>query len=85
MDDGKLDLVLLPARGALKLSMMAIECWLGGRHLRRSGVHYRTGATIVLSFDKPALWQIDGDPPIDRKPVSGLRIEVRPGILPVLT
>ncbi|MCH2162106.1 MAG: hypothetical protein MK085_09565, partial [Phycisphaerales bacterium] len=85
MDDGKLDLILLPARGAIKLSMMAIRCWLGGGHVRRPGCHYRTGESIELAFHEPSLWQVDGDPPVDRKPVYGLRVEVRPGILPVLT
>ena len=84
MDDGSLDLVLLPARGSLSLTRWAMACWMGGRHLNSRRCRYHTGQSIEIRLNRPCPWQVDGDPPAHPGLVSGLQIDLRPGKLPVI-
>ena len=83
IDDGRLDLVVVPAAG-----VGSMLWWLArarfGTHLRDPRLVYEVGADIELRLEPASVWQADGDPPYDPRPVESVRFEVDPGGLPVL-
>ena len=83
MDDGLLDLLVMPTRGRCDLARWLFRL-LRGRHLEHPKLCYRSGASIELRVDEPALWQVDGDPPHHSKAVRSLRVEVVAGAFSVL-
>lgn len=83
MDDGLLDLVILPCRGTLDLLGWFPRTRLG-RHMADSRLVYEQGRRIDLELSRPRRWQVDGDPPHDPEVASRIGFEVVPGALPVL-
>lgn len=83
IDDGRLDLVVVPASG-----VGSMLWWLArtrfGAHLRDPRLVYEVGAVVELRLEPASVWQADGDPPHDPRPVESIRFEVDPGGLPVL-
>ena len=83
MDDGLLDVVIMPCR-----SVMGVIGWIArcrfGRHLRHPDLIYRQGRTLDLRVTPGQAWQVDGDPPHDRNPVSEATFSVLPHALAVL-
>jgi len=61
-DDGVIDLVLLPARGALGVARSALACRLRRRDAR-AGVQRASGRSVRVEIDPSARLQVDGDPP----------------------
>lgn len=84
MDSGMIDVVVLPAKTALGVAKYTLGCWLGGAHLRSRRVRYRTGKSVVMEFQRPVAWQIDGDPPPEKTEINRLVATVRAGVLPVV-
>lgn len=83
MDDGLLDLLVLPCRGRLGLLRWMLTLFRR-RQLEDPRATYLEGRRIVLEFDKPVHWQLDGDPPHHSSAIQKLEIVVEPGVLPVL-
>ena len=83
MDDGRLDLLVLPCRGRLGLLRWMFTI-LRRRQLEDQRARYREGRRFRLDFDQPVRWQVDGDPPHHSKTIRRLEIEIESGALPVL-
>lgn len=84
MDDGRLDVIVLPARGGLGALRTAAACRLR-RARRLRGVVVGRGERISVRCDPPSLLQLDGDPAGGlHRPVPGIDVQVRPAVLPVL-
>ncbi len=83
MDDGLIDLVLLPARSVSDLLGWMVRMRFGA-HMRDPRLIYRTGRRIELRLDPSSVWQADGDPPRASEPTGHIRFEVEPGVLPIL-
>ena len=83
MDDGLLDLVVMPTRGWWGLVGWLVLL-LRGRHLENSRLCYRAGRSIELRLEEPALWQVDGDPPHHSRAVKAVSVEVVPDAFSVL-
>ncbi len=83
MDDGVFDLLVLPCRTVPELLGWLVRTWLG-RHLRDPRLLYRQGRRLELELDPASRWQVDGDPPHDREPLSRVDFTLRPGVLNVL-
>lgn len=77
VDDGRLDVVFLPARGRWSMLRWSWRC-RRGTHMRDPGVVYASGACVEVSPLNGAgtPWQIDGEP------VSGAAGTVTLGVLP---
>ena len=76
MDDGQLDVMILPGRTGFGLCIQGIRCFLGSRYTRDKKVHYRTGKEIEVQHASPCYWQVDGDPLVGKKPVLGLKVVI---------
>ena len=83
IDDGRLDLLVLPCPGRRSLLGWMIKI-LRRRQLEDPRVEYREGRRFVLEFGAPVHWQVDGDPPHHSAAIRRLEVEIRPGALPVL-
>ena len=83
MDDGLLDLVVMPTRGRFDLAVWLLQL-LRGRHLDCAKLCYRAGSSIELRLEDPAVWQVDGDPPHHSKAVRAVSVEVVPDAFSVL-
>ncbi len=83
MDDGVIDVVVLPARSVSDLLGWMVRMRFGA-HLRDPRLIYRTGRRIDLRLDPPSVWQADGDPPRASDATGSIRFEVEPCVLPVL-
>ena len=83
MDDGLIDLVMLPCRTKLGLLLWLAKVRLG-RHLKASKSVYATGRRIELETPESTLWQVDGDPPREPLGVRRIAFEVVPEALSVL-
>ena len=80
MTDGRLDVVVLPARTALGMARRAVGC-----RLRWGGVPRGRGREIEVRCRPASRVQIDGDTagPVDQR-LQDIRCVVRPAALPVL-
>jgi len=76
MDDGKLDVMVLPGRTGFGLLMRGIRCFLGSRYTKSARTHYRTGRVIEVMHSSPCYWQVDGDPLVSKKPILGLKVMI---------
>ncbi|MAH65958.1 MAG: hypothetical protein CMJ27_06160 [Phycisphaerae bacterium] len=83
MDDGRLDLLVLPCRGRLGL-LRWMFIILRRRQSEDRRARYRAGRRFRLDFEAPVRWQVDGDPPHHSKAIRRLEIEIESGALPVL-
>ncbi len=83
MDDGLLDLVVIPARSVSDLLGWMVRMRFGA-HLGDRRLIYRTGRDVELRIEPAGVWQVDGDPPRHADPTDRMRFEVEPGALPVL-
>ena len=83
MDDGLIDLVVLPARSVSDLLGWMVRMRFGA-HMRDPRLIYRTGRRIELELDPPSVWQADGDPPRASEPTDRIRFDVEPGVLAIL-
>lgn len=83
MDDGLLDLVILPAETVPELLGWLVRTRFGS-HLRHPRLVYEVGRRIELDLEPASVWQADGDPPFDPTPASTMAFEVDPAVLPVL-
>jgi diacylglycerol kinase (ATP) len=83
MDDGLIDLVVLPARSVSDLLGWMVRMRFGA-HIRDPRLTYRTGRLVELRLDPSSVWQADGDPPRSSESTDRIRFEVQPGVLPVL-
>ena len=83
MTDGLLDAVFFPCRSRLTMLRWMLACRLH-RHLQDPRLVYRTGKQVSLHFATPQPYQLDGDVPADRSPVSQIQLTLQPGVLPVL-
>ena len=83
MTDGLLDAVFFPCRSRLTMLRWMLACRLH-RHLTDPRLVYRTGKQVSLHFATPQPYQLDGDVPADRSPVSQIQLTLQPGVLPVL-
>jgi diacylglycerol kinase (ATP) len=83
VDDGVIDLVVIPARSVSDLLGWMVRMRFGA-HLRDPRLAYRTGRRIELRLEPPSVWQADGDPPRTLEPVANVTFDVDPAILPVL-
>jgi diacylglycerol kinase family enzyme len=85
MTDGKLDIVFLPTRGLADLLGWMGRC-ARGRQLADPRFVHCLGSTVEIDCDEPQRVQLDGDP--SPGAVGGghgaLRLEIQPGVLPVL-
>lgn len=84
VDDGLLDVVLLPGKTAVGLARWTALAWLRGAHLGGGKVRYRMGREIVVSIDPSSELQVDGDPQRTAGRIVGLRARIEPAALPVL-
>lgn len=82
MDDGLLDLAVLPCKGRFSLFGWLIRTRLG-RHLRDPRTIYVTARRVEFRIEEPTRWQVDGDPPHEPAGVRRIAFEVIPGALPV--
>ncbi|MCH2148819.1 MAG: hypothetical protein MK095_05235 [Phycisphaerales bacterium] len=85
MDDGLLDVVLLPTRsrwGVLRWMMKARK----GRHVDDTRLVHAQGHSVQIMFGSTMRWQVDGDrPPESARHVGmGLEVILEPAALPVL-
>ena len=85
MDDGLLDVVLLPTRsrwGVLRWMMKARK----GRHVDDTRLVHARGCSVQITWESGVLWQVDGDrPPEAAQSVDvGLEVVLEPAALPVL-
>ncbi|MDG2291240.1 MAG: hypothetical protein P8L37_01165, partial [Phycisphaerales bacterium] len=85
MDDGVLDVVLLPTRsrwGLLRWMMKARK----GRHVDDPRIVHARGRSVQIKCGSAVLWQVDGDrPPEAAQGVDvGLEVVLEPAALPVL-
>lgn len=83
IDDGRLDVVLMPARSVSELLGWLVRARFGA-HLGDPRLIYGVGERIELALDPPSVWQADGDPAHDPRPVATAAFEVEAGALPVL-
>ncbi|NCF39764.1 MAG: hypothetical protein GWP75_06555 [Planctomycetia bacterium] len=83
MDDGRLDLLVLPCRGRLGLLRWMLTL-VRRRQLEDRRTMYLEGRRFRLEFDKPVHWQLDGDPPHHSALIRTLVVEIETGVLPVL-
>jgi diacylglycerol kinase (ATP) len=85
MDDGVLDVVLLPTRSRFGLLRWMLKARRGRQFNDARAVHAQ-GRTVQLEFATPMHWQIDGDCPRESSlPVAtGLKVVLEPASLPVL-
>ncbi|MDG1978759.1 MAG: diacylglycerol kinase family protein [Phycisphaerales bacterium] len=83
MDDGRLDLLILPCRGRFGLLRWMFTIFRR-RQLEAPRAVYREGRRFRIDFDQPVHWQVDGDPPHHSSVVRRLEIEIESGVLPVL-
>ena len=83
MDDGLLDLVVMPTRGRWDLVRWLVRL-RRGRHLDHPKLGYRAGASIRIQLEHPSLWQVDGDPPHHSQAVKVISVEVVPNAFSVL-
>jgi diacylglycerol kinase (ATP) len=85
LSDGRLDVVHFPVRGVVDLIL-----WMGRCARRRQLAHpritHRLASSVHVDCADPQRVQLDGDPVPDRAGgASGpLRLEIEPGVLPVL-
>ena len=84
IDSGLIDVLVMPAKTALGVAGYALAAWLGGSHLGSRHVRYRTGKVVVVEFQEPCAWEVDGDPPPEKDRIVRLEARVRPGGLPVV-
>lgn len=82
-EDGQLDVVFLPVRGALSMMSWALAC-RRRRQAKRKGYRFARGREIVIERPEGAHFQIDGDPPPD-DPGGPITIACHAGVLPVIT
>ena len=82
MDDGLVDLAILPFSGRFSLLGWLIRTRLG-LHLRDPRTTYVTGRRVDFQIEQPSRWQVDGDPPHDPEGVRRITFEVIPGALAV--
>ncbi|MEE2681378.1 MAG: diacylglycerol kinase family protein [Planctomycetota bacterium] len=83
LDDGMLDVVVLPARTLWGVLVWSVRCRLRN-HLSSPRIRRARGACVVFELDEPAPLQIDGDPPRSPEPIDHYRIEIHPGAVKVL-
>lgn len=83
IDDGRLDLVIMPARSVSDLLGWLVRARFGA-HLGDPRLIYATGPRIDLRLEPASVWQADGDPPHDPRPVVEASFEAESGVLPVL-
>jgi len=83
IDDGLMDLVVLPANSVSDLMGWMVRMRFGA-HLRDPRLVYRTGRRIELGLEPAGAWQADGDPPRTPSPTERIVFDVEPGVLPVL-
>ena len=83
MDDGRLDLLIMPCRGRFGLLRWVLTL-LRRRQLDDPRTTYLEGRRFRLDFEKPVHWQVDGDPPHHSSLIRSLEIEIESGVLPVL-
>ncbi len=86
MNDGLLDVVIMPVRSRLDLVRWAGRC-LTGRHLAHPGLVYERGRKIAIGCDTPQHVQLDGDSSSRGAtgPRAPLEIAIRPAALAVLS
>jgi diacylglycerol kinase family enzyme len=84
MDSGLIDVLVMPAKTALGVASHVLAAWFGGSHLGSRHVRYRTGKVVVVEFQEPCAWEVDGDPPPEKDRIVRLEARVRPGGLPVV-
>ena len=83
MQDGLLDVVLLPTRsrfGVLRWILKAMK----GRHLEDARAIHVQARSIAMSFESPVLWELDGDSPPGEASIERLHVQITPKSLPVL-
>ena len=83
MDDGLIDLVILPCRSRLGMLAWFLRCFRGTHQRHPRSIHL-TGRRIELQTPQATRWQVDGDPPHAPAAVTKIAFEVMPGALPVL-
>lgn len=83
MDDGRLDVLMLPCKGRLGLVRWMLTIFRR-RQLEDPRAIHLMGRRIRLDFDKPVRWQLDGDPPHHSSAIRRLQIVIETGALPVL-
>jgi diacylglycerol kinase (ATP) len=83
MDDGLIDLVVLPARSVPDLMGWMVRMRFGA-HLRDPRLVYRTGRRVELRLEPPGVWQADGDPPRVTEATHLIDFDVVPEALAVL-
>ena len=76
MDDGKLDVMILPGRTGFGLLVHGIRCFLGSGYTKDRKTHYRTGKVIEVKHTSPCYWQVDGDPLVTKKPILELKVMI---------
>jgi diacylglycerol kinase family enzyme len=84
MNDGQLDVIILPARTGFGLCVHGLRCLLGSSYTRDQRMCYRTGKEIEVVHASPCQWQVDGDPLRVKKPVSGIKVTVEANSLLVI-
>ena len=83
MDDGSIDLVILPCRGRMGMLAWMFRTWRGRHQHHPTSIHVK-GRRIEFDAAQPVRWQVDGDPPHDPEPIRKIVFEVMEGALPVL-
>ena len=83
MDDGLLDLVVLPTRSRLGMLAWFLRC-LRGTHRGHPRLMHARGRRLEIQTVRDTRWQVDGDPPHDPRAIRKIVFEVLPGVLPVL-
>lgn len=85
MDDGVLDVVLLPTRSRFGLLRWMLKARRGRQFTDARAVHAQ-GRAVHLEFATPMHWQVDGDCPSDSPApmAAGLKVELEPASLLVL-
>ena len=83
LNNGLLDVVFLPARGAGGMLGWGAAAWLRAHLTRRSSL-VRQGAHVQVTLAQPTRMQLDGDPPHDRRAVTSMDIRLHPNTLKVI-
>ena len=83
MQDGLLDVVLLPTRSRIGVLRWILKA-MHGRHLKDKRAIHVQARSIALSFDSPVLWQLDGESPPGEASIERLHVQITPESLPVL-
>ena len=83
MQDGLLDVVLLPTRNRLGVLRWILKA-MKGRHLEDKRAIHVQARSIALSFESPVLWELDGDSPPGDASIERLHVQITPESLPVL-